>query len=177
MKSAGSTKSVESQEARVARTVDGGIQGWSDSLPYALWRANAAAQKLLIDSIADLGVTINQLGLAVHLEEYGSLSASDLARHLRITPQSVSAALNQLEEKGWVTRRPHPVHGRVIWYELTERGAAVTAEGRKKLAAVDATLARVLGAERQQELIRSLRDLFVGLDGPDVASGPLWRVF
>ena len=130
---------------------DAGVTGqeWEASVPHLLWRAQNAVHRAMVESLGGLGVTVTQLGMAVHLEDYGQLSGSDLARRFRITPQSVTTALNQLEALGWVTRGPHPDHGRVILYELTDVGRRETREGRARVAEARAALDAVLGAEAQ----------------------------
>jgi len=150
------------------------VPGWTDGLPYALYRANQAVHRLLIEAIEGMGVTITQLGLAVHLDELGHMSASDLARRFRITPQSVSTALAHLERLGWVTRFPHPVHRKVIWYEVTPEGLRHVKEGRARLARLHAELAALLGGETMDATIQDLRRVTATIDGPEPPAGPLW---
>lgn len=152
------------------------MPGWTDGLPYALFRANQAVHRRLLDAIQDLGVTITQLGLAVHLDELGHMSGSDLARRFRLTPQSISTALARLESLGWVTRVPHPVHKRVIWYEVTAKGLEGVHEGRRRLAAVHAELESLLGREVMRNAIADLSTMTLALDGPDTPAEPLWPV-
>jgi DNA-binding MarR family transcriptional regulator len=141
---------------------------WESSVPHLLWRAQNAVHRSMVEALSGMGVTVTQLGLAVHIEDYGQLSGSDLARRFRITPQSVTTALNQLEALGWVTRRAHPDHGRVILYELTEVGRTSTAAGRTRVAAARAALDEVLGPDADG-FAAVLRRLTVALDGADPA--------
>ncbi|UUT34759.1 MarR family winged helix-turn-helix transcriptional regulator [Microbacterium elymi] len=149
---------------------------WLDGLPYRLWRANQALHQRIVNDIEDLGVTVTQLGICVHLDELGHMSASDLARLFRLTPQSVTTALNHLEKLGWVTRLPHPVHKRVIWYELTEAGLAGADEGRTRVAAVNHEIDAVLDATHQAALRETLTILTTTFDGVEVPIGTMWPV-
>jgi len=158
----------------MAREPKTAVPGWTDGLPYTLYRANQAVHRLVLEAIDGLPVTITQLGLVVHLDELGHMSASDLARLFRLTPQSVSTALGHLERIGWVRRRPHPVHGRVIWYEATDEGLAGAEAGRERLAALDVRLRETLGGAEHDELIRDLRAVGVAIDGEPQPAGPLW---
>ncbi|MER7796782.1 MarR family transcriptional regulator [Microbacterium sp. NPDC096154] len=124
------------------------IPGWTDTLPYALFRANQSVQRLLAEAVSDLGATITQLGIAVHLDALGAMSGSELARRLRVTPQSASTALGQLEALGWVRREPHPQHGRVILYLITPTGHEGAASARQRLASVQTELRGLLGHEQ-----------------------------
>ena len=58
----------------------------------------------------------------------GPMTTADLARAESMKPQSMGAALAQLEEEGIVKRKGHPTDGRQILYELTAAGI----EGRYK---------------------------------------------
>jgi DNA-binding MarR family transcriptional regulator len=148
---------------------------WLDGLPYRLWRANQALHRRVVEAIEDLGVTVTQLGITVHLDELGHMSASDLARLFRLTPQSVTTALGHLEKLGWVTRVPHPVHKRVIWYEVTTRGLAAAAEGRKRVAAVNAEVDEILGHLDRVMIADALTAITVTLDD-DLPPGTMWPV-
>ncbi|GAA1940232.1 MarR family winged helix-turn-helix transcriptional regulator [Agromyces allii] len=146
---------------------------WLDGLPYRLWRANQALHRQVVTEIEDLGVTVTQLGICVHLDELGHMSASDLARLFRLTPQSVTTALGHLEQLGWVTRLPHPVHKRVIWYELTPAGLAAVVDGRERVAHVNAKVDALLGPETRAALVEALA-LITGELGDDLPVGTLW---
>jgi DNA-binding MarR family transcriptional regulator len=80
------------------------------------------------------------------------MTTADLARAEMMTPQSMGALLAQMEEEGWVERKPHPTDGRQILYELTAEGR----EGRYKsrLARREWLLAAIskLDREEQQKL-------------------------
>lgn len=111
----------------------GNDPGWTDGLPYALFRANQSVHRILLEAVDSLEVTINQLGIAVHIDELGELTGADLARHLSITPQSAATALNRLESLGWIERRQHPVNRRVVLYGITEHGSARADAGQPEI--------------------------------------------
>ncbi|HWK76928.1 MarR family winged helix-turn-helix transcriptional regulator [Microbacterium sp.] len=150
------------------------VPGWTDSLPYTLFRANQAVHRRVLEAIDGVGVSMTQLGIAVHIEKLGRLSGSDLARHFKITPQSVSTALANLEKLGWVQRVPHPVHKRVIWYEITPVGVTGVHEGRSRLEAFHAELAETLGQELVNRATAVLGEISMELEGPDTPPGTLW---
>ncbi|WP_416956898.1 MarR family winged helix-turn-helix transcriptional regulator [Streptomyces sp. Agncl-13] len=149
---------------------------WQDGLPHVLWRTQQAVHSRLQSALDELDVTVTQLGLAVHLDELGLMSASDLSRLFHITPQSATTALAQLERVGWVRRLPHPVHKRVILHELTEAGLAGVADGRARIAAIDSALAGILGDGGKDEIIGQLRKLLVTLEGEDQTYAGMWPV-
>lgn len=148
---------------------------WWNGLPYTLWRTHNAVNRVLHDAVKDLGVTVTQLGLSVHLNQLGALSASDLSRGIHITPQSVATALNRLENLGWVTRRPHPVHGRVVLFSLTDRGRDGVREGSARMAEVTKRVTSVL-PDAGADTVRELRLILLELEGSDRSMEPLWPI-
>jgi len=129
---------------------------WLDTIPYRLWRAAHATQQRTLAAIADLGVTITQLGFCVHLDEFGAMSGAELARMLRITPQSTTTAMRQLEQLGWVTRRAHASDGRVQLYELSPLGRERVATARTRLDAVDREVDALLAGVDRAAFIAAL---------------------
>ena len=59
------------------------------------------------------------------LRAYPGLSGADLARVALLTPQTVGVIIRNLERDGAIRKTPHPVHGRVLQWTLTRRGAAL----------------------------------------------------
>jgi DNA-binding MarR family transcriptional regulator len=147
---------------------------WEHALPHVLWRAQNAVHHHVSAALEDLGVTVTQLGLAVHLQELGALSGSDLSRGFRMAPQSVGTALTGLEKLGWVTRRKHPVHGRVVLFEITIKGAKGVSEGRRRMSAATAEVVAALPRSDDAGLIRSLRRIIDQLDGPVLPVKAMW---
>lgn len=153
---------------------DPGAVAWDDAFTHVLWRAQNAVHRSVQAQLDELRVTATQLGLAVHLEELGALSAADLSRGFHIAPQSVGTALARLEKIGWVERRAHPVHGRVVLYELSAKGVDGVARGRARMVAVNEQVTRVLSRAELDGLIERLRRVIVEIDGPDEPIQPLW---
>jgi DNA-binding MarR family transcriptional regulator len=149
---------------------------WDEAFTHVLWRAQNAVHRKVQEGLDELGVTATQLGLAVHLDELGALSAADLSRGFHIAPQSVGTALNRLEKLDWVRRRTHPVHGRVVLYQLTDTGTAGAARGRELMAATNIVVTEDLTDEELGVLTGLLRRVTVGIDGPDVPVASAWPV-
>jgi len=53
----------------------------------------------------------------------GPLTFGDIARHERMKKPSVTAAVDRLEERALVERRPDPADGRVVWVAITDAGS------------------------------------------------------
>ncbi|MEU7295177.1 MarR family transcriptional regulator [Streptomyces exfoliatus] len=150
-------------------------QDWQQTLHHRMWKASQALHRTLNEKLADLGLTINQLALAVTLAQHAPLSSADLARSQGITPQTANSALAHLDRLGWLERRPHPVHKRVVLLDLTKEGHAGVAAGRARTDAVMDRMRAALGGARQaEEFLASLRRVSDEFDGPDTPPGQLW---
>lgn len=158
----------------MATTPEDALPPWQNAMGFMLWRAQVAVHRRLQESVGELGVSMTQLGLAVHLHELGPLSASDLSRGYRITPQSVTTNLNSLVDAGWVTRRPHPAHGRVLLNELSEKGVAGVLRGREIVAAQTREIEALLPEGQADVLVGMLTKIAAGIDGSQATVGMLW---
>jgi DNA-binding MarR family transcriptional regulator len=56
----------------------------------------------------------------------GDATIADVAEHLGVTKQAAAQLVHQLEDRGYVTRRPHPLDARAALLALTDTGIACT---------------------------------------------------
>lgn len=80
---------------------------------------------------------------------------TDLARGANITPQAMGELVDELEELGYVERRPDPTDRRAKLIVLTERGHACIAAGIATIDGIEERLDATLGARGHAQL-RSL---------------------
>ncbi|WP_245602707.1 MarR family winged helix-turn-helix transcriptional regulator [Solirubrobacter soli] len=90
------------------------------------------------------GFLMGQGAVLGALDREGPQSTSDLAAGAKMRPQSMAQTVKELEQAGFVSRRPDPADGRRMFIELTELGARRLAEDRRKR---DDWLARTLETE------------------------------
>lgn len=64
------------------------------------------------------------------LARQGAMTSSDLAARRRVRPQTMAVTVRELLEAGYLTANPHPVDGRKILLDLTERGRAAVLDDR-----------------------------------------------
>jgi DNA-binding MarR family transcriptional regulator len=93
---------------------------------------------LMDEKLRPQGVTTAQLKMMKAISEEPGASGAHLARSCYVTPQSVQALLQGLEEDGWIVRSKDLVNDRV-------RNASLTPEGKKLL----------LTAEREAKVIEA----------------------
>lgn len=84
---------------------------------------------------------------------------TELARRANMTPQAMGEVVDELEELGYVVRRPDPRDGRAKLIVLTDRGRACVAAGRHTIDGIEERLTEVLGEEGYRTLRRLLSRL------------------
>ena len=88
-------------------------------------------RRRLTAAVEPAGLTLPAYVALSVLRAQDGLSNAQLARRSLVTPQSMSEALTQLVDRGYVQRRADPDHGRIIRTELTPaeagRSSAATA--------------------------------------------------
>lgn len=151
-----------------------GRASWLQSAPYLIFRANTVVHRRLQEALESLGVSISQWGILEHIDEFGMLSASDIARGIRLTPQSINTAVGLLESRGLIVRRRHAGHGRIVLWELTAEGRDVVHAGRERVAVVRAEVDAALAQAGLATVVSGLAELVETLDGPQDDARPRW---
>jgi MarR family transcriptional regulator, organic hydroperoxide resistance regulator len=78
------------------------------------------------DAKAGVDVSARQVSILDHLDAKQPTMLSDLAKHLGVTPATMSLAIGRLVERGYVTRVLDPVDRRKVQLRLTADGVRVT---------------------------------------------------
>ncbi len=136
-----------------------GKRGEQGYLAYLLRQAQAATRLTLERSLSGLGVTPPQFVVLTMLRAYPGLSGADMARVALLTPQTVGVIIRNLERDGAIRKAPHPVHGRVLQWTLTRRGALLLGRCRRHVDALERRLAAGLTPKEQVAVRRWLSKL------------------
>ncbi|WP_328988857.1 MarR family winged helix-turn-helix transcriptional regulator [Kribbella sp. NBC_01245] len=99
-----------------------------------------------------------------HSAVFGQISRegnrlSELARGANMTPQAMGELVDELEELGYVERRPDPTDRRAKLIVLTPRGHECIAAGIATIQGIEERIDQVLGAKGHAELRRLLGKL------------------
>jgi DNA-binding MarR family transcriptional regulator len=133
-----------------------GKRGEQGHLGYLLRQAHAASRLTMERALAGLGVTSPQFVVLTMLKAYPGLSGADLARVALLTPQTVGVIIRNLERDGAIRKTPHPIHGRVLQWSLTRRGAGLLDKCRRHVLALERRLAAGLSKKAQSTVRRWL---------------------
>jgi DNA-binding MarR family transcriptional regulator len=99
----------------------------------------------------------HQASILDHLDEIDPITLNDLARHMGVTPATMSLAIDRLEKKGYVIRVRDTIDRRRVQLRLTAAGVRVRqATSVLDPPRVEALLARLTPDERETA-IRGLR--------------------
>jgi len=123
-----------------------------EQLPTRLLaRAYARAQTIRVEAYTRAGATSYQARLLGSLTDEGSASQVELGRRTGIDPSDVVAAVNQLVERGFVTRARDPQDARRNIVSVTPKGERELSRLEKIAAEVqDEFLAPLSGPQRTQ---------------------------
>jgi len=100
-------------------------------------------------------LSLTESAVLARLGRDGPATTADLARAEGMRPQSMSAVVAALEERGFIERRPHPSDGRQVNLALTDKGAAVRISTKDLKRAWLAQATAGLGDEERQVLARA----------------------
>jgi len=114
-----------------------GKRGEQGHIGYLLRQAGNAHRIRMEHALAEQDVTLPQFSILTMLAAYPGASGADLARLSLLTPQTMSVIVNNLERAGYITRRPHEIHGRIQLIEISEAGRELVARCRSRVNSVE----------------------------------------
>jgi DNA-binding MarR family transcriptional regulator len=138
---------------------------------WLLKRAQDALNVAMNAALGDFGATLPQYAVLTALAEEPGLSNADLARRAFVTPQTMNQVLRELEQRGWVSRHPHPAHRRILQAELTVPGRQVLAACHQAVGAVEEQMLAGLSSVERRQLAAALRSCIAGLSAVLVSPG------
>src|SRR5947209_1311267 len=83
-------------------------------------------------------ISAHQASILDHLDEIEPTGLNDLARHMGVTPSTMSITVDRLARDGYVKRGPDPRDGRRVALRITKAGARL----RDQMTVLDANLVR-----------------------------------
>ncbi|MBM4574785.1 MarR family transcriptional regulator [Rhodococcus hoagii] len=107
--------------------------------------------RLIIDAKAEalrpLDLTVPQYATLLSVRHLEPTSAAQLARNGMGSPQATATMLATLEGKGLVSRKPSPMHQKLIEVRLTALGAKTIEEADQLAASIEAKLRAGIGED------------------------------
>ena len=125
-------------------------------LSYVIGRLDRELYRRLTVAVRPAGLTLPAYTALSVLRSQDGLSNAELARRSLVTPQSMSEALTQVVERGYVRRRADPDHGRIIRTELTTAGRRALERCDRAVDEVEREMLADFDAEEEESLRHAL---------------------
>jgi DNA-binding MarR family transcriptional regulator len=145
--------------------------GSGQPVGYLLMRVHRALRATIDDTLRPHGFTMPQVAVLFALGRKAGLSTAELARLAFVTPQAMGEVLAGLEAKGFVIRRAHDSHGRILPAELTATGIEARNLCHEVLARAERQMLADLSADERHLFGLSLERCLVGLCDPATEAG------
>jgi DNA-binding MarR family transcriptional regulator len=111
------------------------------------------SRRMRVEGGRSLNATqIAALGAVAH---HSALTPGELAEHEKVQPPSMTRVIARLEEMGLLTRSPHPTDRRQVILSVTETGATLLKEERRRKEAWLAQRIKELTPEEREILRRA----------------------
>jgi DNA-binding MarR family transcriptional regulator len=130
------------------RTAPGIAKRWPALLMIKLGRIT---MHHFTEALEPFGIRPRQVAALIELRDHGELTQQSLCGQLHLDPTNVVAILNELENRGYATRRRDPEDRRRHLVEVSPKGLAVIEKVSEVMDGVEAELLDGLTrAEREQ---------------------------
>jgi DNA-binding MarR family transcriptional regulator len=94
----------------------------------------------------------------------GGVRLTELAERAQLSLAATSELVNDLEQMGYLVRRPDPADGRAKLIDLTTRGRDAMAAAGDRVADIERRWSKLVGAKEFGQMCRSMQSLLDQLD-------------
>jgi len=122
-----------------------------------LMRLQELLRATLDRAARDAGLGTSEYVVLRALAQTPGLSGAELARVVKVTPQSMHGVLVRLQRDGSIEPGPHPTDKRLRVFSLTRTGKAAARTASAGAKAIEARLTGGLTEEERARLSRSVR--------------------
>jgi DNA-binding MarR family transcriptional regulator len=112
------------------------------------------------EALEPFGIRPRHVAALIELRERGELTQQSLCGQLHLDPTNLVAILNELEERGYATRRRDPQDRRRHLVEVSKKGVAVIEKVSKVMDEVEADLLKDLEPAEREQLERLLASIW-----------------
>jgi DNA-binding MarR family transcriptional regulator len=137
----------------------------ADRLGADLKRVEADLMTAKNAAVKPSGLTVPQFAALLWLEDSPGISPAELARRCRVTPQTMTTILQNLQTLGFIERTAHPFHKSMLETRLSETGAKALAEADERASEVERRLADEFTTEERATLRALLTRCSTALNG------------
>ncbi|GHE34682.1 MarR family transcriptional regulator [Streptosporangium violaceochromogenes] len=102
--------------------------GLASALRVSLTRLNRRLRRQAVGH----SLTPTQLATLAAVERHSGITPGELAEHEKVQPPSMTRVIAALEERGLVSRAPHPSDRRQVTVSVTDQGTRLLKEERRR---------------------------------------------
>jgi len=146
------------------------LEGTTLYVPYLIKRAQHDFKASVDEALKPLGLSSSQYGVLRRLAETRDASGADLARLLAVTAQSMNELLGVLLAHGYIERKPHPTHGRIVRTRLTAAGKRTLAKGTAVVERVTDQMLCGLTTDERRRFARYLERCVAALEPKEASA-------
>jgi len=140
------------------------LAGDTFHIPYLIKRVQHAVRAAVDDALRPLGLSGSQFAVLRWLSQTPDVSGAELARQLSVTAQSMNELIGVLVAHGYIERKPHPTHGRIVRMRLTPSGRKLLTKTTAMVEAVKDKMLSGLSADEQRRFARYLERCAAALE-------------
>ncbi len=132
----------------MAKEDTSGVHIW-----LVLWKATAAVKARAEESIAAMNLCLTDFAVLEVLLHKGTLPVNTIGQKVLVTSGSITTAIDRLQARGFVTRKPSVEDGRVTLVDLTDQGRELI---EKSFRQHELYMEAVMGALNNEERVTLL---------------------
>jgi|SRR5215472_1356890 len=128
-----------------------------DRTTFLLYRAGELSHSMANEMLAPIRLTARQVGILTLVIELEPMNQKALGDQLRIDRTTMVTLIDDLEEKGYVSRRRHPGDRRAFLIEPTAAGRSAKVQAIKILDEQKRRFLAPLTPDQQEQLLAFLK--------------------
>jgi DNA-binding MarR family transcriptional regulator len=130
-----------------------------DVLPYMVVRVGERLERFFAGLMTSEGLTVRQFGILSQFASTQVMTAADIARRLRVTPQSIGPQIDALSDLGLLSRTPVAGRGRPIEVRLTDAGQQTLRRVLKVATTAERRLTGHMSKAQRATMMQHLREI------------------
>ena len=130
-------------------------------LGYNARRTSLLAIDVFLQHMGEFGLRPVDFSVASLILHNPGITSRQLCDVLGLLPPNLVGLLKDLEQRGLIVRRPHPLDGRALGLYATDEGQTFVRAAEKKVTSLEAQIASRLSADERKTLIRLLKKVYL----------------
>lgn len=125
---------------------------------------NQMHRRLLEKNLEGIGIHRAQHRLLMTLASQQFFSQAELARHLEVTPATITVSLKSMEKGGLICRKVKDEDGRMNFVRLTEKGKRIVDDSREYFDALDEQMYQGFSEAERKKLLGYLDRIYQNME-------------